>query len=149
MDVGLPCSVVKLRVELRAHNLQEGCQLFNLDHSPLSIIIEIEGYDFSTHAVATRFMKGVFETRLPSPKYTTCNICDVSIVHTLLRFVLMLSHHVIKVLMLLLLVSGQRGQTIGTSLIFSIRKWKKIYVLMIFGNTLEAAGLVCLIPASK
>ena len=52
----------------------------NTARSALSIIIKIEGYYFGMHPVATRFMKGVFETRLSSPKYTTCNIWDVSIV---------------------------------------------------------------------
>lgn len=44
----------------------------------ISTIVKIEGSDFGTNPVVTRFMKGVFETRLPTPKYNS--IWDVSTV---------------------------------------------------------------------
>ena len=50
----------------------------NTARSAISAITKIEGGDFGTNPVVTRFMKGVFETRLPAPK---CNsIWDVSTV---------------------------------------------------------------------
>ena len=87
----------------------------NTAHSALSMIIKIEGDDFGTNPVVTRFMKGVFETRLPTPKYNS--IWDVSLVLRHLsksysNVTLPLKDLTYKVLMLLLLVSGQRGQSI-------------------------------------
>lgn len=148
------CRITLLRRFMTRGTSSSPYSIFNTARSALSTIIMIEGYDFGTHPVATRFMKGVFETRLPSPKYTTCNIWDISIVlKHLTEFYPYASQSLkdltFKVLMLLFLVSGQRGQTIGTFLIFSIWKWKNIYVFMIFDNTLEPAGLVSLTPASK
>jgi len=60
-------------------------------------------------------MKGVFETRLPTPKYNS--IWDISTVFKHLtkyypNGMLLLKDLTLKVLVLLLLVSGQRGQSI-------------------------------------
>ena len=83
--------------------------------SALSAVIKIEVGDFGTNPIVTRFMKGVFETQLPTPKYSS--IWDVS---TILKHLtksypnvkLPLKDLTYKVIMLLLLVSGQRGQSI-------------------------------------
>ncbi len=88
----------------------------NTARSALSTVISISGCQtFGTHPLVTRFMKGVYEELKPQPKYT--QIWDVS---TVLRHLatlkpnssLSLKNLTRKLVMLLLLVSGQRGQTI-------------------------------------
>ena len=71
--------------------------------------------NFGSHQVVTRFMKAVFETKNPVPKCTTT--WDVS---TVLKYLatlhpnsaISLKSLSLKLVMLLLLLSGQRGQTI-------------------------------------
>ena len=48
----------------------------NTARSALSTVLYIE--DFGSNPVVTRFMKGIFELRKPTPRYTT--IWDVSVV---------------------------------------------------------------------
>ena len=84
----------------------------NTARSALSTVVDIP--NFGSNSIVSRFMKGVFETRKPAPKYTT--VWDVSVV---LRYLadlypnetLSLKYLSYKLLMLLLLVSSQRGQT--------------------------------------
>lgn len=87
----------------------------NTARSALSTIISIpDCHTFGTHPVVIRFMKGAFELQKPQPKYT--QIWDVSIVlkylATLKLNSLSLKNLTFKLVMLLLLVSGQRGQAI-------------------------------------
>ena len=88
----------------------------NTARSALSAIIITEGGEsFGTNCVVTRFMKGVFESRRPKPKYT--KIWDVGVVLKHLSTLypydkLALKDLTYKVLMLILLVSSQRGQTV-------------------------------------
>ena len=88
----------------------------NTARSALSnIITEGECVNFGSHQVVTRFMKAVFETKNPVPKCTTT--WDVS---TVLKYLatlhpnsaISLKSLSLKLVMLLLLLSGQRGQTI-------------------------------------
>ena len=88
----------------------------NTARSALSTILIIQGCTtFGSHPLVIRFLKGIFEKRKPQPKYDT--IWDAS---KLLNFLgtlwpvqeLTLKDLTLKLLMLLLLVTGQRGQSI-------------------------------------
>ena len=73
------------------------------------------GRSFGSNHIVTRFMKGVFESRRPKPKYD--KIWDVSVVLKHLSSLypnekLSLKDLTHKVLMLILLLSSQRGQSI-------------------------------------
>ena len=84
--------------------------------SALPLILNIEGpHPFGSHPLVSRFLKGIYETRKPQPKYKT--IWDVAIVLKHLKTLepleeLSLKHLTLKLLLLLLLATGQRGQTI-------------------------------------
>ena len=88
----------------------------NTARSAMSTIISIPNCQtFGTHHLVKRFMKGIFEKRKPQPKYT--QIWDVSIVLKYLATLkpnssLSLKSLALKLVMLMLLVSGQRGQAI-------------------------------------
>ena len=88
----------------------------NTARSALSTIVTIDGGgSFGSNQIVTRFMKGVFESRRPKPKYD--KIWDVSVVLKHLSSLypneaLSLKDLTHKVLMLILLVSSQRGQSI-------------------------------------
>ena len=85
----------------------------NTARSALSTIVCMPaGHVFGSHHIVVRFMKGVFELRKPKPKYSS--IWDVSVVLKYLgTFVpnpeLTLKQLTFKVVMLMLLVSGQRS----------------------------------------
>ena len=71
------------------------------------------GKHFGSHHLVIRFFKGIYELRKPQPKYSC--IWDVSKVLNYLRTLhppdtLSLKFLTLKLLMLLLLVTGQRGQ---------------------------------------
>ena len=93
-----------------------GYPTLNTARSALSSILRIsECQNFGSHPLVVRFMKGVFETRKPKPKYD--DLWDASKVLNYLRTLhpvkeLPLKDLTLKVIMLLLLVTGQRGQTI-------------------------------------
>ena len=85
----------------------------NTARSALSTVVNIP--DFSTNAIVNRFMKGVFELRKPTSKYSS--IWDVYVVLNYLskqypNESLSLIDLTLKTLMLVLLVTSQRGQTI-------------------------------------
>ena len=84
--------------------------------SALSSTLNIRGpHHFGSHPLVTWFLKGIYETRKSQPKYKT--IWDVA---TVLKYrktlwplgQLSLKNLTIKLLILLLLVTGQRGQSI-------------------------------------
>lgn len=115
MDYLNPSLNDALNFLLNLYNQGLSYSTLNTARSALSTIIKIEGGNFGVNPIVTRFMKGVFETRLPSPKYKS--IWDVSIVLKHLtesypNVTLPLKDLTYKVLMLLLLVSSQRGQSI-------------------------------------
>ena len=71
--------------------------------------------NFGSHPLIVRFIKGVFEKRTPQPRYN--RIWDASIVLDYLATLnpvdkLLLKDLTLKLLMLLLLVTGKRGQSI-------------------------------------
>ena len=73
-----------------------------------------DGSVLGQNPLACRLLKGVFQSRPPKPKYTEA--WDIQVVLTYLATLhpvesLTLKHLTLKLVMLLLLVSGQRGQT--------------------------------------
>ena len=88
----------------------------NTAQSALSSYITLEnGTCVGKHPLVSRLMKGIFQEKLPRPKYT--EIWDVSIVLSYLQSFspvdkLFLKELTLKLLVLILLVSGQRGQTV-------------------------------------
>ena len=79
----------------------------NTARSALSSILKLDNCDnFGTHPLVTRFMKGIYELIKPKPKYN--QIWDVSQVLDYLKTLYPLE----KLSLLLLLVTGQRGQFI-------------------------------------
>lgn len=105
-----------LQFLMRLFNQGLSYSTLNTARSALSTIIIMEGGEcFGTNQIVARFMKGVFESRKPKPKYTT--IWDVSVVLKHLSTLypndtLSLKDLTHKVLMLILLVSSQRGQSV-------------------------------------
>ena len=98
---------------------QQGLTIYgaiNTAWSALSSYITLEnGTCVGKHPLVSRLMKGIFQEKLPRPKYT--EIWDVSIVLSYLQSFspmdkLSLNELTLKLLVLILLVSGQRGQTV-------------------------------------
>ena len=88
----------------------------NTARSALSVVVNVQGCTtFGSHPLVIRYMKGIYENRKPKPKYDC--IWDVSVVIRYLSLLYPLENLsfkdlTLKLLMLLLLVTGQRGQTI-------------------------------------
>ena len=89
----------------------------NSARSALSAILKVSkgGHNFGSHPLTTRFLKGIYETRKPQPKYTY--IWDASKVLHYLESLqplenLTLKDLTLKLVMLVLLVTGQRGQSV-------------------------------------
>ena len=88
----------------------------NTARSALSSYITLEnGTCVGQHPLVSRLMKGIFQEKPPRPKYT--DIWDVPIVLSFLQVLspvdkLSLKELTLKLAMLILLVSGQRGQTV-------------------------------------
>ena len=88
----------------------------NTARSALSSYITLEnGACAGKHPLVSRLMKGIFQEKPPRPKYT--EIWDVSFVLSYLQSLspvdkLPLKELTLKLVVLILLVSGQRGQTV-------------------------------------
>ena len=88
----------------------------NTARSALSSYITLEnGTCVGKHPLVSQLIKGIFQEKLPTPKYT--EIWDVSVVLSYLQSFspvdkLSLKELTLKLLVLILLVSGQRGQTV-------------------------------------
>lgn len=88
----------------------------NTARSALPLILDIEGpHLFGSHPLLSWFLKGIYETPKPQPKYKA--IWDVAVVLKHLKTLepleeLHLKDLTLKLLLLLLLVTGQSGQTI-------------------------------------
>ena len=88
----------------------------NCARSALSSYVSLDdGSVVGQNPLVCRLLKGVFKSRPPKPKYT--DVWDVQVVLTYLATLhpvesLTLKQLTLKLVMLLLLVSGQRGQTI-------------------------------------
>lgn len=88
----------------------------NTARSALSCIIKPEnGITFGSHPTVTRFLKGIFESRPTVPRYT--ETWDVGKVLSFLQTIptsedVLLKDLTLKTVMLVSLVSAQRGQTI-------------------------------------
>lgn len=106
--------VLKFLTELYESNCSYST--LNSVRSALSTIITLPGnISVGNHPLITRFLKGVFQTRPSLPRYTS--IWDVGVVLTFLKTLspaskLILKDLTFKLTMLLMLVSGQRIQTI-------------------------------------
>ena len=89
-----------------------GYSTLNNARSALSAILRISDcQNFGSHPLVVRFIRGVFETRKPKPKYDV--IWDASKVLTYLSTLHPAKKDLkLKAVMLLLLVTGQRGQSI-------------------------------------
>ena len=86
----------------------------NTARSALSTIITVDGMPIGSHPLVVRFLKGVFNLRPPVPRYK--EVWDVSIVLRFLKTLspvasLSLRSLTLKLVMLLSLVTAQRGQT--------------------------------------
>ena len=115
MDCLAPLLNDALNFLFTLYNTGVSYSTLNTARSAISTIAKIEGSDFGTNPVVARFMKSVFETYLPTPKYNS--IWDVSTVFKHLtkyypNDTVSLKDLTLKVLMLLLLVSGEQGQSI-------------------------------------
>ena len=90
--------------------------VINTARSALSSFVQLDdGSSIGKNPLISRLLKGVFQSRAPKPKYT--EVWDVQIVLSYLKTLhpvelLSLKDLSFKFLMLLLLVSGQQGQTI-------------------------------------
>ena len=88
----------------------------NTARSALSCIVKPEnGITFGSHPTVTRFLKGIFESRPTAPRYTETR--DVGKVLSFLQTIptsedVLLKDLTLKTVMLVSLVSAQRGQTI-------------------------------------
>ena len=87
----------------------------NTARSALSTIITVDGMSIGNHPLVVRFLKGVFNLRPPVPRYK--EVWDVSIVLRFLKTLspvssLSLKNLSLKLVMLLSLVTAQRGQTL-------------------------------------
>ena len=87
----------------------------NTARSALSTIITVDGMPIGSHPLVVRFLKGVFNLRPPVPRYK--EVWDVSIVLRYLKTLsstssLSLKNLSLKLVMLLSLVTAQRGQTL-------------------------------------
>ena len=80
-----------------------------------TLLPDYEGFSFGKHPLVCRLVKGVYERRPPAPRYNSC--WDVTKVFKLFRewgrnAQLTLKQLTFKLVMLLMLVTAQRGQTI-------------------------------------
>ena len=87
----------------------------NSARSALSTIITVDGMSIGNHPLVVRFLKGVFNLRPPVSRYK--GVWDVSIVLRFLKTLspassLSLKNLSLKLVMLLSLVTAQRGQTL-------------------------------------
>ena len=111
----------------------------NTAHFTLSSILRISDcHNFGSHPLVVRFMKGVFETGKPNPKYD--DIWDASKVLNYLNTLhlvkeLPLKDLTLKVLMLLLLATGQRGQSIHLMTLSAMKLTESVCQFQILNHT--------------
>ena len=116
-----------------------GYSTLNTARSALSFIFPISDcHNFGSRPLVVRFMKGVFETRKPKPKYD--DIWDASKVLNYLSTLhpvkeLPLKDLTLKVLMLLLLVNGQRGQSIHLMTLSAMKLTESVCQFQILNHT--------------
>ena len=110
----------------------------NTARSALSSILSFSDcHSFGSHPLVVRFMKGVFETRKPKPKYEIWDASKVlnylSTLHPVKE--LPLKDLTLKVLMLLLLVTGQRGQSIHLMTLSAMKLTESVCQFQILQHT--------------
>ena len=116
-----------------------GYSTMNTARSTLSSILRISDcQNFGSHPLVVRFMKGVFQTRKPKSKYD--DIWDASKVLNYLSTLhpvkeLPLEDLTLKVLMLLLLVTGQRGKSIHLMTLSAMKLTESLCQFQILNHT--------------
>ena len=88
-------------------------------------------YTMTNHPFIVRYMKGVFNSRKPSPRYS--ETWDVNVVLNYMALLCPLDklsqkEHSLKLVVLLALTSGQRCQTLKFLDIISIKKTQDYYI---------------------
>ena len=117
----------------------------NTARSALSSILKLDNCDnFGTHPLVTRFMRGIYKLIKPKPKYN--QIWDVSQVLDYLKTLYPLEKISLKELtqktaMLLLLVTGQRGQFIHLLSLNGIQLTSQTACLSLEEHTNAAAAV--------
>ena len=111
---GVHAGVEFLQSLLEDKQVTRGYSAINTARSALSAVIQLEsGGSFGDHPYVRVFMKGVFNKKPPTPRYVT--VWDPEIVLKMLKgwspaHKLTLRKLTLKLIMLILLVTGQRGQ---------------------------------------
>ena len=103
--------------------LKLGYSAINTARSALSSFIIVDGMDVGKHPIVARFLRGVFKLKPALPRYNV--IWDANIVLEYLKSLSPVKNLSLKLLthklvMLMLLLSGQRGQTIHLAHIANI-----------------------------
>ena len=111
------CPNISEALEFLSSLHKQGLSYFTINtaRSALSAILNIGEYTFGSHPLVTRFFKGLYELNKPEPKYKY--IWNVNAVLEHLKTVepleqITLKELTLKLVMLLLLATGQRGQSI-------------------------------------
>ena len=116
IDPYKPGLIVALQFLHTLYNNELSYSAINTARPALSTILTIEGAKtFGTHPVVSRYLKGVFLNRKPVPRYKS--VWDVSKVLRYLKTLnpnqqISLKELTLKLVMLLSLVTAQRGQSI-------------------------------------
>ena len=109
----------------------------NVARSSLSSLgISIESFTAGSHPLVVRFLKGVFNTRPPQPRYST--IWDINVVLTYLRTLspvkhLSLKDLTLKMTMLMALTNAARVDTVHKLLVTNVQKLKSEFIVQIDG----------------
>lgn len=133
-------NVLSFLTELYKSGLGYSC--INTARSALSSFIQLNNVNIGSHPLVRRFMRGVFVLRPALPRYNVT--WDVNIVLKYLKSLsplsslslLQLSH---KLVMLLALLSGQRGQTLHLIDIRNIH-FQENSVKIVIGDTLKTSN---------
>ena len=120
-----------------------GYSAINTARSALSAIVNLpDKSPVGQHPLVRRFLKGVFQSRPTTPRYNTT--WDVNIVLDYLKSLfpvndITLKHLTLKVVMLTILVTGQRSQTIHLMDIKNMQVLQDRYIFTIASHTKTAA----------
>ena len=123
--------LLKLSVGQGLYNTGLGYSAINTARSAISsILLSTGAVSFGSHPLVVRFLRGVYNSRPSLPRYT--EIWDVRIVLDKLREMspastLALKELTYKLVMLIALVSAQRGQTIHLLNIKNMTKTESSY----------------------
>ena len=144
---------VEQALDFFTHLYEQGLtySAINTARSALSSYITLEdGTSLGQHPLVSRLLRGIFQSKPPSSRYS--EKWDVSVVLHYLQGLspvgtLKLKELTLKLVTLILLVSGQRGQTVHLRAIWSLFIFYKkgLYVLLLF-QLLIILPVLCLNP---